>query len=595
MSATGYVRQSASSITSGKVVASAPVNNEFNQIVAAFSGTSGHDHSGGTGLGPTLTSAAFGISTATAGIVAATGVSGAFTNVTITGTANQITVTNGSGAAGNPTLSLASALVSGSFTPTSVTVPANGLYLPSANTPGISANSLPVAVFVPTSSAVNYLGFTGGATGSSVTIGALGSDGNISIQLVPQGTGVVQIPVGTSSLPSLSIGETGTGLFRPSAGQIGMSLSGSEIYIFTATGLGIGKTPTAALDISGGLKVSANVTLSGSGNSVGTITSGNWQGSVITGTFGGTGVNNGSNTITLANNLTTSGNFALTLTTTGVTSVTLPTSGTLAVLASPAFTGVPTAPTAANGVNTTQIATTAYVQANISTLGGGTVTQVATNNGLTGGTITTTGTIGLATIANARIMANVSGVSAVPTANTLSAIIDTCLDNTQGDILYRNATNWVALSAGTSGQVLQTGGAGANPSWTTALNSIITLPAAVAIPTGATGVTQAVNNSSTKIATTAFCNPANSLGANGWLELPSGVIIQWGSTAPGTVNFPTTFPTAVWSVVTGTQASTTNRVVVHLTSVGTGSFNGVTRFADGSAGSEAFYWMAIGN
>ena len=37
----------------------------------------------------------------------------------------------------------------------------------------------------------------------------------------------------------------------------------------------------------------------------------------------------------------------------------------------------------------------------------------------------------------------------------------------QGDILYYNGTDWVRLGAGTSGQVLQTGGTGANPSWTT--------------------------------------------------------------------------------------------------------------------------------
>lgn len=68
---------------------------------------------------------------------------------------------------------------------------------------------------------------------------------------------------------------------------------------------------------------------------VGTITSGTWNGSIITGTYGGTGVNNGTKTITIggnistANSFTTSGNFALTLTTTAATSVTLPTSGTL--------------------------------------------------------------------------------------------------------------------------------------------------------------------------------------------------------------------------------------------------------------------------
>lgn len=35
----------------------------------------------------------------------------------------------------------------------------------------------------------------------------------------------------------------------------------------------------------------------------------------------------------------------------------------------------------------------------------------------------------------------------------------------QGDIMYRNATEWTRLGAGTSGQVLKTGGAAANPSW----------------------------------------------------------------------------------------------------------------------------------
>jgi len=38
---------------------------------------------------------------------------------------------------------------------------------------------------------------------------------------------------------------------------------------------------------------------------------------------------------------------------------------------------------------------------------------------------------------------------------------------TQGDIVYRDASGLARLGAGTAGQVLQTGGAGANPSWTT--------------------------------------------------------------------------------------------------------------------------------
>ena len=58
----------------------------------------------------------------------------------------------------------------------------------------------------------------------------------------------------------------------------------------------------------------------------------------IAGTFGGTGVDNGSKTITLggnlltANSFTTAGNYSTTLTSTGVTDLTLPTSGTVATL-----------------------------------------------------------------------------------------------------------------------------------------------------------------------------------------------------------------------------------------------------------------------
>lgn len=61
----------------------------------------------------------------------------------------------------------------------------------------------------------------------------------------------------------------------------------------------------------------------------GVITTGTWQASLITGQYGGTGVNNNGKTITLGGNFTTSGAFASTLTLTGVTNVTLPTSGTL--------------------------------------------------------------------------------------------------------------------------------------------------------------------------------------------------------------------------------------------------------------------------
>jgi hypothetical protein len=66
---------------------------------------------------------------------------------------------------------------------------------------------------------------------------------------------------------------------------------------------------------------------------LGTIGTGVWQGSVVGPTYGGTGVNNGSKTITLGGNFVTDGAHNLTLTLTGATSVTVPTTGTLATLA----------------------------------------------------------------------------------------------------------------------------------------------------------------------------------------------------------------------------------------------------------------------
>ena len=46
---------------------------------------------------------------------------------------------------------------------------------------------------------------------------------------------------------------------------------------------------------------------------------------------------------------------------------------------------------------------------------------------------------------------------------------------TQGDILYRDGSGLQRLAAGTSGQVLQTGGSGANPSWGTVSSDCVKL------------------------------------------------------------------------------------------------------------------------
>ncbi len=48
----GYTRQSAAQIVSGEVVSASPLNSEFNQVLAAFSNSTGHSHDGTAAEGP---------------------------------------------------------------------------------------------------------------------------------------------------------------------------------------------------------------------------------------------------------------------------------------------------------------------------------------------------------------------------------------------------------------------------------------------------------------------------------------------------------------------------------------------------------------
>jgi hypothetical protein len=81
-------------------------------------------------------------------------------------------------------------------------------------------------------------------------------------------------------------------------------------------------------------------------------------------------------------------------------------------------------------------------------------------------------TIGNNTVVNAKLAtvatATIKGRASTSTGNvedlTISQVLD-LVGSTQGMITYRGASGWSVLSAGTAGQVLQTGGAGSNPSW----------------------------------------------------------------------------------------------------------------------------------
>jgi hypothetical protein len=188
--------------------------------------------------------------------------------------------------------------------------------------------------------------------------------------------------------------------------------------------------------------------------------------------------------------------------------------------------------------------------------GAGTVTSVASGAGLTGGPITAAGTISFAQVANGSLLANISGATAVPTPSTLSLIFDAVLSSTQGAVLYRGAATWSALAPGIAGQVLQSGGAAANPLWANAAAGTSPIGAAM-IPANLTAASAAtLGHTLSDILDYIVSSSRGTLvyrGATGWTGL-----------APGTSGYllSTGGPTADPSWVAGPSGG----------AVGTGNF-----------------------
>ena len=210
---------------------------------------------------------------------------------TLVTSGNGIDVTNGSGVSGNPTFQL------------------TGLAAAIANMGGTGM----LAVVGGTAIAGRQI--TGTANQISVTSGNGSGNPTLAIadNVVLPGTGAMILPIGNNA--QQPVGSQGQFRFNSDTQSFDGYAAGSWRQFSLAGGVttfaggATGLTPISATSgaiILGGILNSAN---------------------------GGTGINNGSFTVTLAGNLTTAGANNLTLTTTGATNVTLPTTGTLATRA----------------------------------------------------------------------------------------------------------------------------------------------------------------------------------------------------------------------------------------------------------------------
>jgi len=250
---------------------------------------------------------------------------------------------------------------------------------------------------VETTSEVNF------ATVSTTGDASVGGDLTVTGDLTVNGTTTTvnsttitvddkNIELGSTSSPSDASADGG-----------GITLKGTSDKTFNWIDATDSWTSSEHLDLASGksyyigtTSVLSSTTL-GSGvvnsslTSVGTISSGTWQGSIVSPTYGGTGVNNGSSTITIGGNLEVLGAYTTELTVTGNTAVTLPTTGTLATLTNSETLSNKTITNSSIGsVNPSTAAFTTLTASGATTL-----TANTASSSYTTGTLVVTGGVGI--------------------------------------------------------------------------------------------------------------------------------------------------------------------------------------------------------
>jgi hypothetical protein len=103
--------------------------------------------------------------------------------------------------------------------------------------------------------------------------------------------------------------------------------------------------------------------------------------------------------------------------------------------------------------------------------GGGAVDKVSAGASglLTSSPTTGNVVVDVAPIATKTVLANTTGSTAVPSADTITALLDAQLGATTGGVALRGASVWGSLADVATGSVLVSGGSGAVPTWSTSL------------------------------------------------------------------------------------------------------------------------------